>query len=154
MKKISLLFLILCSIAQAQEKEEVQFEIDRKHGIDPFVSFVSIGASNVLGGISQSSKYAGVLYLGLNFDLENILGWNGTRAKLSMINRHGKRLSNEVGSVFEPLNVVGGQSTFLYDISLEKDFGKHITLKALVPSESLQDSEAVITHHQTPQQTR
>ncbi len=130
MKKLILFFLILPSIARAQETVNVETEIGTDNGIDPFVSFVSIAASNVSGGINQSSKYAGQLYAGLNFDLEKILGWKGTRAKISMINRHGRGLSNEVGSVFEPLNVVGGQSTFLYDISMEKDFGKHISLKA------------------------
>lgn len=99
-------------------------------GIVPFFSFAAIGAANVSGGLEQSVNYAGQLYTGIKFDFEKIWGWKGMRAKLSMINRHGGGLSNAVGSVFEPLTVVGGQSTFLYDISIEKDFGKQLSLKA------------------------
>ncbi len=99
-------------------------------GIVPFFSFAAIAAANVSGGLEQKGSYSGQLYAGINFDFEKIWGWKGTRAKLSMINRHGSGLSNSVGSVFEPLTLVGGQSTFLYDLSIEKDFGKQLSLKA------------------------
>ena len=117
-------------MAQEQEIDSTLPSVRLNNGIDPFISYVSIAASNVSGGLDQSSRYAGQLYAGLNFDLENIWGWQGTRAKISIANRHGSGLMNEVGTVFEPLNVVGGQNTFLYDLSIEKDFGNHFSFKA------------------------
>lgn len=117
-------------MGQVQETDSTQSGIRLKKGIDPFVSYASIAAANVSGGLNQTSKYAGQLYTGLKFDFEKILGWKGTRAKISIINRHGRGLEKEIGSVFEPLNVVGGQNTFLYDFSIEKDFGDKVSLKA------------------------
>ena len=110
-------------MGQLQKTDSTQSGIRLKNGIVPFVSYASIAAANVSGGLNQTSKYAGQLYTGLKFDFEKILGWKGTRAKISIINRHGSGLEKEVGSVFEPLNLVGGQNIFLYDLSVEKDFG-------------------------------
>ena len=133
MKKLVLFYIVFSSfnlLAQVQETDSTLPSVRLNSGIDPFISYVSIAASNVSGGLDQSSRYAGQLYAGLNFDLENIWGWQGTRAKISIANRHGSGLMNEVGTVFEPLNVVGGQNTFLYDLSIEKDFGNHFSFKA------------------------
>jgi carbohydrate-selective porin OprB len=116
-------------MAQVQETDSIPSGIRLNNIIDPFFSYASIAAANVSGGLDQSSRYAGQLYAGLNFDFEKIWGWKGTRAKVSIANRHGSGLMNEVGSVFEPLNFVGGQNTFLYDLSIEKDFGDQFSLK-------------------------
>lgn len=133
MKKLVLLSFVFSSftlMAQEQETDSILSGSRLNTGIDPFISYVSIAASNVLGGLDQTTRFAGQLYTGLNFDLEKTLGWKGAHAKVSIANRHGSGLMNEVGSVFEPLNVVGGQNTFLYDLSIEKDFGKKLSLKA------------------------
>ncbi|MDO6470408.1 carbohydrate porin [Maribacter sp. 1_MG-2023] len=133
MKKLISLFFVLTSyilMGQVQKTDSTQSGIRLKNGIVPFVSYASIAAANVSGGLNQTSKYAGQLYTGLKFDFEKILGWKGTRAKISIINRHGSGLEKEVGSVFEPLNLVGGQNIFLYDLNVEKDFGDKFSLKA------------------------
>lgn len=133
MKKFVLLSIVFSSFtvgAQVQKTDSITSKERLNNGIDPFISYVSIAASNVSGGLDQGSRYAGQLYVGVNFDLEKTLGWQGTRAKVSIANRHGRGLMNEVGSVFEPLNLVGGQNTFLYDLSIEKDFGNHFSFKA------------------------
>ncbi|MFY0653529.1 MAG: carbohydrate porin [Cyclobacteriaceae bacterium] len=132
MKKLILLYFVFSSFiqgAQAQEMDSLQQKFWLNNGVDPFLSYASIVATNASGGIEQTSRYAGQIYAGLQFDFEKMLGWKGTRAKVSMINRHGRGLEKEVGSVFEPLNVVGGQNTFLYDLSIEKDFGNQFSLK-------------------------
>lgn len=132
MKKLILLGFLFASFSimgQAEGKSNTQVRAKLIRGIDPFVSYVSIAAANVSGGIDYASRYAGQLYTGLKLDFEKLLGWKGMRGKISMINRHGKGLMNEVGSIFEPLNVVGGQSTFLYDLSMEKDFGDRVSWK-------------------------
>ena len=132
MKQLILLCFLFSSLTQVAQETEVDYpqnEAKETRGVVPFLSYVSIGAANVSGGLEHTTRYAGQLYTGLQFDFEKILGWNGFRGKISMINRHGKGLSNEVGSVFEPLNLVGGQSTFLYDLSIEKDFGDKFSWK-------------------------
>ncbi|GGZ85508.1 hypothetical protein GCM10007028_24710 [Algibacter mikhailovii] len=116
-------------MGQAKETDSIQSGNWKKNGIDPFLSYASIAAVNVSGGLEQTSNYAGQLYTGLRFNFDKMFGWKGTRGKISIINRHGNGLEKEVGSVFEPLNVVGGQSTFLYDLGIEKDFGKQFSLK-------------------------
>ena len=132
MRKLILLYIVFSLntlVAHVKKADSIISNANFDNGIDPFISYVSIAASNVSGGLDQKSRYAGQLYAGLNFDLENTFGWKGTRAKLSIANRHGRGLMNEVDSVFEPLNVVGGQNTFLYDLSIEKDFGNHFSFK-------------------------
>ncbi|TXG36776.1 carbohydrate porin [Seonamhaeicola maritimus] len=132
MKKLILLGFAFASFSlMGQEKEASKTHVKiETSGIDSFISYASIAAANISGGLDHASRYAGQLYTGFKLDFEKILGWKGTRGKVSMINRHGAGLSNEVGSVFEPLNIVGGQSTFLYDLSIEKDFGDQFSLKA------------------------
>ena len=98
-------------------------------GVDPFVGYVSIASSNISGGVDRDVVFAGQLYAGVNLNLEKIINLKGTRFKVSMVNRHGEGLLSEVGSVFEPVTIVGGQATFLYDLNFEKDIG-NFTLKA------------------------
>ncbi|CAM4175030.1 carbohydrate porin [Zobellia roscoffensis] len=133
MNKLILFSIFLSSFtvgAQVQHIDSMASKVRSNFNIDPFLSYISIAASNVSGGLDKGSRYAGQLYVGVNFDLEKILGWHATRARVSIANRHGSGLMNEVGSVFEPLNLVGGQNTFLYDLSIEKDFGNHFSFKA------------------------
>ena len=100
------------------------------NGIDPFLFYASIAGSNISGGLDQASAYGGQIYAGFKFDFERIWGWKGTRAKLSLVNRHGNGLIDQVGSIYNPVTVVGGQTTYLYDLSVEKDFGDILSLKA------------------------
>ena len=99
------------------------------NGIDPFLFYASIAGSNVSGGLDQASAYGGQIYAGFKLDFERLLGWKGTRAKISTVNRHGNGLIDQVGSIYNPVTVVGGQTTFLYDLSVEKDFGNKLSLK-------------------------
>ena len=124
-----MVFSLFALRAQAQEVDSVNIGVVVSKNIVPYLSYVTNAGANVSGGISHTSSYAGQLYAGLKFDLGSMLGWNGTRAKISMANRHGQGLMNAIGSVFEPLNVVGGQNTFLYDLSFEKDFGGRLSIK-------------------------
>lgn len=130
MKTLILLSFIFASFSLiGQENEEDKVKLSLTEGVDPFLHYASIAASNISGGLEQETSYSGQLYTGIKLNFEKLLGWKGTRGKISMINRHGKGLSNEVGSVFEPLNLVGGQSTFLYDLNLEHDFGDKFSWK-------------------------
>lgn len=73
MEKIIILSLVLSSFAlqtQAQEVDSVNVGVVVSKDIVPYLSYVSIAAANVSGGIDHTSRYAGQLYAGLKFDLE------------------------------------------------------------------------------------
>ena len=127
---LSFIFVSFSLIAQENEENKTQVKLRLTEGIDPFLHYASISASNVSGGLEKETSYSGQLYTGIKLDFETLFNWKSTRGKVSMINRHGKGLSNEVGSVFEPLNLIGGQNTFLYDLSIEHDFGDKFSWKA------------------------
>jgi porin len=87
-------------------------------------------AANVAGGIESDSDFAGDVYAGLVFDLDQMLGWKGTTFKLSGIDRHGNSIDGAVGGQYSVMQCVGGQSTMLYEVQLEKTFGDSTAVKA------------------------
>ncbi|MFC5050490.1 carbohydrate porin [Rubritalea spongiae] len=113
----------------AEEASGNFFSSIEPKGVDVFASYVGIGASNVSGGIESDSVYAGQIYAGVHLDLEQLWNWKGARVKVSMVNRHGETLAGSVGSVFDPVTIYGGQTTFLYDLSIEKDFTDAFSVK-------------------------
>lgn len=85
-----------------------------------FANYNAIVASNVSGGIDHGSNYAHDIYVGVQFDLERLLGWKGTTFSLTGINRAGDSIDKDVGGIYSVMQLVGGQTTFLYGVSLEK----------------------------------
>lgn len=85
--------------------------------------YVNNFAGNVSGGFDQGAEYADNFYLGLHFDLEKMWGWDGASFLVSMINRSGRSITKEyVGSQFDSMQVVGGQTLFLYQVVFEQKF--------------------------------
>ena len=91
-------------------------------GVDVFAYYNAIIASNVSGGISKETNYAGDLFAGVTLDLDKLIGWDHTTFTLSGINRHGSDITPSVGSQYSVMQLVGGQTTFLYNVTLEKTF--------------------------------
>lgn len=89
-------------------------------GVDFFAYYNAIVASNVSGGIRQETNYAGDLFTGVTLDLDKLIGWDHTTFTLSGINRHGSDITPSVGSQYSVMQLVGGQTTFLYNVTLEK----------------------------------
>lgn len=85
-----------------------------------FANYNAIVASNVSGGIDHGSNYAHDIYVGAQFDLERLLGWKGATFSLTGINRAGDSIDKNVGGIYSVMQLVGGQTTFLYGVSLEK----------------------------------
>ncbi|MCW8956971.1 MAG: carbohydrate porin, partial [Gammaproteobacteria bacterium] len=54
---------------------------------------------------------------------EKLLDLAGTTFKISTVNRHGDSIGESVGGVYDPMTLYGGQTTYLYDLRLEKTFG-------------------------------
>jgi porin len=87
-----------------------------------FAYYNAIVARNVSGGIRQDSDYAQDIYFGTELDLERLLGWKGTTFRLSGIDRAGNSIDESVGGVYSVMQLVGGQTYFLYGVSLEKEW--------------------------------
>jgi porin len=96
-------------------------------GVSVFGYYNAIVASNVSGGNDNGTAYAGDLYAGLNVDLGKAFGLNGWTFTLSGIDRHGASIDDDVGGIYSVMQLVGGQTSFLYNVSLEKAWadGEH-----------------------------
>lgn len=91
-------------------------------GVDVFAHFNAIYAGNVSGGVSKDSDYAGDLFYGARFDLAKIAGWEAATLTITGINRHGDSIDRAVGGQYSVMQLVGGQTNFLYNVVLEKLF--------------------------------
>jgi porin len=89
-------------------------------GVEPFGYYNAIIATNVSGGLRSGKGAAGDLYTGVNVDLGRLLGWDGWHFTLSGIDRHGNSIDRDVGSIYSVMQLVGGQTYFLYNLALEK----------------------------------
>lgn len=99
------------------------------NGVVPFIYYNAIYAANVSGGIRNDEDFAGDLYFGLNADLSKSLGLDDTVLHLSGINRHGDSIDDAVGGQYSVMQLVGGQTTFLYGLNVEKTFDGTLSLK-------------------------
>ena len=91
-------------------------------GVNYFAYYNAIFAANVAGGNSTDSDYAGDVFIGAEFDLEKLLGWDNSVFTLSGIDRHGNSVDSAVGGKYSVMQCVGGQNAFLYNIMLETRF--------------------------------
>jgi porin len=85
-----------------------------------FAYYNAIVASNVAGGINQGTAYAQDIYFGTELNLERLLGLKGWTFRLTGIDRAGASINQNVGSIYSVMQLVGGQTIFLYGVSLEK----------------------------------
>ena len=99
----------------------------KDQGYDFFAYYNAIVSSNVSGGIDSGSAYAGDLFAGMSIDLGKAFGADGWTFNLTGIDRHGASIDDDVGGVYSVMQLVGGQTWFLYNLSLEKswDDGHH-----------------------------
>ena len=90
------------------------------NGYTFFAYFNGIVASNVSGGIDSGTALATDLYAGMTIDLQKAMGWKGWTFNLSGIDRAGASIDDDVGGIYSVMQLVGGQTYFLYNLSLEK----------------------------------
>lgn len=101
-------------------------------GITPFLYYDAIAAANVSGGIQDDDQYTGQVYSGVLLDFDKLFGWDTTTGKISMVNRHGNGISQNVGGIYDPMTINGGsdgQVTWLYEVWVEKMFGEEWAVK-------------------------
>lgn len=96
-------------------------------GITPYVFYTSIIAGNPMGGITQvGPRYAQDVSFGLTFDMQKLVGWDGASINVNGIDRFGQTIRTEVGGVYDPVEIYGGQTLFLYNVTLEQKFWNDI----------------------------
>ncbi|QBG48036.1 carbohydrate porin [Verrucomicrobia bacterium S94] len=133
--------LSLTAVAEEAVQNKAWYEEERlfsRHesmeeaGIFPFLYFDSIYAANVDGGIETADNFTAQTYAGVDLDLEKLIGWDGTRIKLSIVNRSGNGIAGDVGGIYDPMTINGGaegQVTWLYQVWIEKMFGEDLAVK-------------------------
>ncbi len=76
---------------------------------------------NASGGIRRGSIYTGRLDLGVDVDLEKIIGWNGARFHANMFQIHGQGLSRDyIGNLMLVSGVESLPATRLYELWIEQ----------------------------------
>jgi porin len=101
-------------------------------GVEVFGFYNSIFSGNAAGGFDPGhATYVDDAYFGFKFDLQKLIGWQGSQISISGVNRDGADLTHKyIGSIFSTQQMVGGQRLFLYQLYFQqKLFANQITLK-------------------------
>ncbi len=92
-------------------------------GITPYLVYTSIVAANVSGGVRQGGpEYAQDVNPGVTLDLQKLAGWNGATFNLNGVDRIGHTVRPDTGSIYDPVQIYGGQTYTLYNVTLEQRF--------------------------------
>jgi porin len=91
------------------------------HGISLSLSYTGEAAGNPSGGIRQGTDYTGQVYLGADFDLGRILGFQGTTVHVAITDRHGRNLAADyIGNNTSVQEVYGTQNLHLAVFTIEQ----------------------------------
>jgi len=68
-----------------------------EQGIDIKADYVGEVGGNLHGGYNndKTARYSDQFGLGVAFDLQKLLGWDNTQAKVQLTNRNGQNISND-----------------------------------------------------------
>jgi len=85
---------------------------------------------NVSGGISRGGVFAGRLELGLQADLEKLVGWQGALFNVSAFAIHGPGLSaDRIGNLLTVSNIEAVPTVRLFELWLEQKLGSFGSLR-------------------------
>jgi len=92
-------------------------------GVTPYVYYNAIVAGNPWGGISQACpQYAQDMNFGLTFDMQKLVGWTGGTFNINGVDRIGNTIRPDIGNLYDPMQLVGGSTIYLYNITVEQEF--------------------------------
>jgi porin len=92
-----------------------------QNGISLSLSYTGEAAGNPSGGIRRGTDYTGQVYFGADFDLNKILGLNGTTVHIAITDRHGRNLAADyIGNNTSVQEVYGTQNLHLAVFTLEQ----------------------------------
>ncbi len=100
-------------------------------GVEITATYTTNIAGNPVGGRQQSVTYTDNTLVGVELDLETLVGWDGAKLTASGLNRSGQSLSEiAVGNQFTVQQIYGGQTAMFYGLYLEQDLlGDRVSLK-------------------------
>ncbi|MEW6145876.1 MAG: carbohydrate porin [Thermodesulfobacteriota bacterium] len=91
-------------------------------GLTPTANYSATLQGNPVGGMRKGIKYAGLLNVYLDFDLEKLLKLGGTRLVVSGAWAYGENLSaKDIGNFFTVSNVFNGKFIGLYQCFIESN---------------------------------
>jgi porin len=94
-------------------------------GLTPTVEYSATLQGNPVGGMRKGIKYAGLLDVYLDFDLEKLLGIGGTKLVVSGAWAYGENLSaHDIGNFFTVSNDFNGKFVGLYQLFIETNLLK------------------------------
>lgn len=97
-------------------------------------SFIYIAESygNPSGGMRRGTIYTGRLDIGIDMDLEKVVGWTGAKLHANMFQIHGQGLSRDyIGNLMLISGVEALPATRLYELWIEQSFaGDALLIKA------------------------
>ena len=108
-----------------------EFELAlQRVGIRPSLTYLAEPLANVAGGMRRGAVYEGRLDLGIDADLNRLMGWSGAKFHANMFHIHGDALSRQyIGN----LMLVSGMEAFnharLYELWIEQAFGDRFSLR-------------------------
>jgi porin len=86
--------------------------------------------SNLSGGISRGTTFEGRLELGLQADLEKLVGWQGALFNVSSFFIHGRGLSRDhIGNLLTVSNIEALPAARLFELWLEQKIGSFGSLR-------------------------
>ena len=91
-------------------------------GVTPYMYYNAIIAGNPWGGLKSGSAYGQDLNFGLTFDMQKLTNWQGATININGIDRAGNTIRPDVGNLYDPMQLVGGSTAYLYNITLEQKF--------------------------------
>lgn len=96
-------------------------EILADWGVQFNAIYIAEVIGNPSGGIRRGSIYTGRLDLGIDADLEKIVGWNGAKFHANMFQIHGQGLSRDyIGNLMLISGVESLPATRLYELWIEQ----------------------------------
>lgn len=104
-----------------------------QRGIDVSISYINEGLRNTTGGARDASAYADQIALGLDTDLQTLVGWPGASLHALVTNRNGPQLDAraDLGTLLETHEIYGrGHYTRLTRFYLQQSlWGGRVILK-------------------------
>jgi porin len=105
----------------AQTPSATPGQILYRDGIAITANYTGEAAANPTGGIRQGSDYAGQIYIGADFDLQKMLGLEGTSVHMALTQRHGRNLAaDDIGNNTSVQEVFGTQNLHLAFFTIEQ----------------------------------
>jgi len=93
----------------------------KERGIQPHLNYSGEIVSNLDGGSKRGTVYQGLLDIGIEADLDKLVGWKSARASISIFNTHGASPSSKyVGDTLTISNLDAPDSIILSELWIEQ----------------------------------